>query len=61
MLKKGASLKQSRRNPTQYFADLQMLNEMENKDRFEPALSQSVHKRDDKTMEVHPDYEEEKE
>ena len=42
MLKKGASLKLSRRNPTQYFADLQMLNEMENKDRFDPALSIGV-------------------
>ena len=61
MLKKGASLKQSRSNPTQYLVDLQVLNKMENKDRFEPVLSQLVHKREDKIMEVHPDYEEEKE
>ena len=61
MLKKGANLKHSRRNPAQHLADLKMLNEKEDKNRFEQEYARSVHRTGDKTMESQRDNEEEKE
>ena len=48
MLKKGAKLKQTRRDPTQYYADLKMLDENEDNDRIELNHPRSAKRQGDK-------------
>ena len=61
MLKKGAKLKQTRRDPTQYYADLKMLDENEDNDRIELNHPRSAKRQGDKNMEIQWADEEEKE
>ena len=52
MLKKGAKLKQTRRDPTQYYADLKMLDENEDNGRIELNHPRSAKRQGDKNMEI---------